>query len=105
MLSAIIQVGTSMVSHGVLGIMMIIQVLTDALVFTTLFEEVCQLFNISVPVLGNNGSANSTNVTVATSPQPSMDSSTGAAERVSTRRHISWTMSGAVCIAVLVVGL
>ncbi|TKA69054.1 hypothetical protein B0A55_08714 [Friedmanniomyces simplex] len=45
----------------------------DIYTFTTLFGQVCAQFNISVPVLGSNSSANGTNVTYSTptaSPVP-----------------------------------
>ena len=40
-------------------------------VFTTLFGQVCAKYNISVPVLGSNSSANGTNVTFP-SPSPTV---------------------------------
>jgi len=73
----------------------------EFVVFTTLFEEVCQKFNISVPVLGSNSSGNGTNLTVATPPQPSTEPSTGLAEKAIAIRYMSWTLSGALYIAVL----
>ncbi|KAH9809508.1 hypothetical protein Tdes44962_MAKER06115 [Teratosphaeria destructans] len=48
--------------------------------FTTLFGEVCTQFNISVPVIGSNSSANGTNVTYPSSTA-SMVPYTGAAHR------------------------
>lgn len=44
----------------------------DLTVFTTLFQEVCQPFNISVPILGSNSSANGTNVTFTPGGSPSI---------------------------------
>ena len=69
-------------------------------VFTTLFGEVCQKFNISVPVLGSNSSGNGTNVTTtATPPHPSMEPSTGLAGKAYSGGYLCWTFSGALCIA------
>ncbi|KAF2771712.1 hypothetical protein EJ03DRAFT_334641 [Teratosphaeria nubilosa] len=48
--------------------------------FTTLFGEVCAQFNITVPVIGSNSSANGTNVTY-TPPTASTLLYTGAAHR------------------------
>lgn len=73
-------------------------------VFTTLFGEVCQKFNISVPVLGSNSSGNGTNVTVVASPQPSAEPSTGSAGKAYGGGYLSWrTLSGILCIAVFAV--
>jgi hypothetical protein len=77
--------------------------LTVVVVFTTLFEEVCQKFNISVPVLGSNSSGNGTNVTVAAPPQPSTEPSTGLADKVVIGRHTSWVLSGVLCSTVFAV--
>jgi hypothetical protein len=75
-------------------------------VFTTLFASVCSKFNISVPVLGSNGSANGTKVTTVTSP--SLPNSTvepfvGAAREVFVGKHAAWMGSGLVCFVVMAV--
>ena len=77
------------------------QELMDGLVFTTLFEEVCQKFNISVPVLGNNSSVDGTNVTAGSALQPSMEPSTGTAARALTAWCMFWALGGALCITML----
>jgi hypothetical protein len=69
--------------------------------FTTLFGEVCQKFNISVPVLGSNSSGNGTNVTVAAPPQPSTEASIGSAGSMCS--GVSWAMSGLLCVTVFAV--
>lgn len=46
--------------------------------FTTLFGEVCAQYNITVPTIGSNSSANGTNVTYP-SPTASITPYTGAA--------------------------
>jgi hypothetical protein len=70
------------------------------IVFTTLFGEVCQKFNISVPVLGSNSSGNGTNVTVPTPPQPSIEASTGLTAKMYSGGYLSWSLSGILCITV-----
>jgi hypothetical protein len=74
-------------------------------VFTTLFEDVCQKFNISVTVLGSYNSGNGTNVTVMTPPQPSIEPSTGFGERATAGPHMSWLLSGALYIAAFAIFL
>lgn len=73
------------------------------IVFTTLFGEVCQKFNISVPVLGSNSSGNGTNVTFGALPQPSAESSTGSGDKAYGGRCLSWILSGLLCVAVFAV--
>ena len=74
------------------------------LVFTTLFQEVCQKFNISVPILGSDdddgGAANSTlspagNTTTAANGSSSALPSpfVGSASRSSSSAQSMWTLS------------
>lgn len=67
-------------------------------VFTTLFGEVCQKFNISVPVLESDSSGNGSNVTVAAPPRPSTEASTGSAGKAYGGGYMSWTLSGILCV-------
>lgn len=62
-------------------------------VFTTLFEEVCEKFNISVPVLGSNSSGNGSNVTVPVPAGPSTTPFVGASNHAFTSGHILWLSS------------
>lgn len=83
------------------------------LVFTTLFQEVCQKFNISVPILGSDdddgGAANSTlspagNTTTAANGSSSAVPSpfVGSASRLSGSTQSMWTISaGLGLIAIL----
>ena len=47
--------------------------------FTSLFDEVCSQFNITVPILGSNSSVNGTNVTFPAHTAPSVVPYTGVA--------------------------
>lgn len=73
------------------------------IVFTTLFGEVCQKFNISVPVLGSNSSGNGTNVTVVAPPRPSTEIPTGSADSMYSGGYLCWTLSGMLCVTVFAV--
>jgi hypothetical protein len=77
--------------------------LTLDLVFTTLFGEVCQKFNITVPVLGSNSSGNGTNVTAVAPPQPSTEASTGWAGKAYSGGCLSWTLSGVLFVTAFAV--
>jgi hypothetical protein len=61
-----------------------------------LFGEVCEKFNISVPVLGSNGSANGTNVTSGMKP-----SSTGEPYDIIIVTGLGGGLLGFVVLAVL----
>lgn len=69
-------------------------------VFTTLFAEVCQQFNISVPVLGSNGSTNGTNVTTAPLPHSTTQPFVGSAAKGPVGQYVAWMASGLVCVVV-----
>ena len=73
------------------------------LVFTTLFGEVCQKFNITVPVLGSNSSGNGTNVTAVAPPQPSTEASTGWAGKAYSEGYLSWTLSSVLFVTTFAV--
>jgi hypothetical protein len=73
------------------------------IVFSTLFGEVCQKFNISVPVLGSNSSGNGTNVTVGVAPHQSTEGFTGLAAKTYSGGYLLWSLSGILCTTVLAV--
>ena len=73
------------------------------IVFMALFGDVCQKFNVSVPVLGSNSSGNCTNATVVHPPQPSTEASPGSADSMYSGGYLSWTLSGILCITVFAV--
>ena len=73
------------------------------LVFTTLFGEVCQKFNITVPVLGSNSSGNGTNVTAVAPPQPLTEASTGWAGKAYSEGYLSWTLSSVLFVTTFAV--
>jgi hypothetical protein len=73
------------------------------IVFSTLFGEICQKFNISVPVLGSNSSGKGTNVTVGVAPRPSTEGFTGLAAKTYSGRYLLWSLSGILCTTVLAV--
>lgn len=77
--------------------------LTLDLVFTTLFGEVCQKFNITVPVLGSTSSGNGTNVTAVAPPQPSTEASTGWAGKTYSGGYLSWTLSSVLFVTAFAV--
>lgn len=85
--------------HNIAVVMVDLWLMVD-IVFSTLFGEVCQKFNISVPVLGSNSSGNGTNVTVAVPSQPSTEVSTGWASKTYDGGYLSWPLSGIICVAV-----
>ena len=77
--------------------------LTLGLVFTTLFGEVCQKFNITVPVLGSNSSGNGTNVTALAPPQPSTEPSTGWTGKAYSGGYLPWTLSSVLFVTAFAV--
>lgn len=84
------------------GILKLICIMT---VFTTLFEEVCQKFNISVPVLGSNSSSNGSIVTVPISAGPSTTPFVGASNNAFAGAHILWLSSLVACVVAAGVSL
>jgi hypothetical protein len=85
--------------HGITVVMVKLWLMIG-IVFTTLFGEVCQKFNISVPVLGSNSSSNGTNVTIGAPSQPSTEPSTGWASKTYDGGYLLWPLIGILCITV-----
>ena len=88
--------------HGITVVMVKLWLMIG-IVFTTLFGEVCQKFNISVPVLGSNSSGNGTNVTVVVPPQPSTEAFTGSADSMYSGEYLFRALSGILCVTVFAV--
>lgn len=90
----------------------------DRAVFTTLFDEVCQKFNISVPASADNGTAHGTNVTAEYWGSGSGDYGSGgggnygggggggrgwrgAASSVNVGTQFGWIIGGVTCTIAL----
>lgn len=86
-----------------IAVVMVGSLLMLDIAFTTLFGDVCQKFNISVPVLGSNNSGNGTNVTVVVPPQPSTEAFTGSADSMYSGEYLFRALSSILCVTVFAV--